>query len=55
MIRTLARVPAQAGAAPPHQSDPAFGWGFVDASHVSRAFRARFGGTAGELRRTAAR
>ena len=33
----------------------AFGWGFVDASHVSRAFRARFGGTAGELRRTAAR
>ena len=36
-------------------SDLAFGWGFVDASHFSRAFRARFGCTASELRRTAAR
>lgn len=31
----------------------AFSWGFVDASHFSRAFRARFGRTAREVRRTA--
>jgi len=32
-------------------SDLAFGWGFVDASHFSRAFRQRYGCTARELRR----
>ncbi|RZT85115.1 AraC family transcriptional regulator [Pseudonocardia sediminis] len=32
-------------------SDLAFGWGFSDASHFSRAFRARYGCTASELRR----
>ena len=31
-------------------SDLAFSWGFVDASHFSRAFRARFGCTAREIR-----
>ncbi|SHM86890.1 helix-turn-helix domain-containing protein [Cryptosporangium aurantiacum] len=31
-------------------SDLAFGWGFVDASHFSRAFRQRYGCTARELR-----
>lgn len=31
-------------------SDLAFSWGFVDASHFSRAFRARFGRTAREVR-----
>lgn len=31
-------------------SDLAFSWGFVDASHFSRAFRARFGCTAREVR-----
>ncbi len=31
-------------------SDLAFDWGFVDASHFSRAFRARFGRTAREVR-----
>ncbi|MFC4949397.1 helix-turn-helix domain-containing protein [Pseudonocardia sp. GCM10023141] len=31
-------------------SDLAFAWGFVDASHFSRAFRARFGCTAREVR-----
>jgi AraC-like DNA-binding protein len=30
--------------------DIAFSWGFVDASHFSRAFRARFGATAREVR-----
>jgi AraC-like DNA-binding protein len=30
--------------------DLAFSWGFVDASHFSRAFRARFGRTAREVR-----
>lgn len=30
-------------------SDLAFGWGFVDASHFSRAFRARYGRTAREV------
>ncbi|MBN9099694.1 MAG: helix-turn-helix domain-containing protein [Pseudonocardia sp.] len=33
-------------------SDLAFSWGFVDASHFSRAFRARFGRTAREVRAT---
>lgn len=33
--------------------DLAFSWGFVDASHFSRAFRARFGRTAREVRQTA--
>jgi AraC-like DNA-binding protein len=31
-------------------SDIAFSWGFVDASHFSRAFKARFGCTAREVR-----
>ena len=31
-------------------SDLAFSWGFVDASHFSRAFRARFGRTARDVR-----
>jgi AraC-like DNA-binding protein len=31
-------------------SDVAFSWGFVDASHFSRAFKARFGCTAREVR-----
>jgi AraC-like DNA-binding protein len=31
-------------------SDLAFSWGFVDASHFSRAFKARFGCTAREIR-----
>jgi len=31
-------------------SDLAFSWGFVDASHFSRAFKARFGCTAREVR-----
>jgi AraC-like DNA-binding protein len=31
-------------------SDLAFGWGFVDASHFSRAFRARYGCTPREVR-----
>lgn len=31
-------------------SDLAFSWGFVDASHFSRAFRARFGCTARDVR-----
>jgi AraC-like DNA-binding protein len=31
-------------------SDLAFAWGFVDASHFSRAFRARFGRTARDVR-----
>ncbi|GAA2849981.1 hypothetical protein GCM10010472_03770 [Pseudonocardia halophobica] len=32
-------------------SELAFDRGFVDASHFSRAFRARFGGTAREVRK----
>ena len=35
--------------------DIAFSWGFVDASHFSRAFRARFGATAREVRAGAPR
>jgi AraC-like DNA-binding protein len=31
-------------------SDLAFSWGFVDASHFSRAFKARFGSTARDVR-----
>ncbi|WP_433292744.1 helix-turn-helix domain-containing protein [Pseudonocardia sp. CA-142604] len=31
-------------------SDLAFSWGFVDASHFSRAFKARFGCTARDVR-----
>jgi AraC-like DNA-binding protein len=31
-------------------SDLAFAWGFSDASHFSRAFRARFGATALQVR-----
>jgi AraC-like DNA-binding protein len=31
-------------------SDIAFSWGFVDASHFSRAFKARFGCTARDVR-----
>jgi AraC-like DNA-binding protein len=34
-------------------SDLALSWGFVDASHFSRAFRARFGCTARQVRQTA--
>jgi AraC-like DNA-binding protein len=33
-------------------SDLAFSWGFVDASHFSRAFKARFGCTAREIRQS---
>ncbi|MHA6620021.1 helix-turn-helix domain-containing protein [Pseudonocardia sp. DLS-67] len=40
------RTSARAGAI----SDLAFSWGFVDASHFSRAFRARFGSTARDVR-----
>jgi AraC-like DNA-binding protein len=35
--------------------DIAFSWGFVDASHFSRAFRARFGATARAVRAGAPR
>ena len=35
--------------------DIAFSWGFVDASHFSRAFRARFGATARAVRAEAPR
>lgn len=42
--------PGQAGRS---VSDIAFGWGFNDAAHFSRAFRARFGCSARELRGTA--
>jgi AraC-like DNA-binding protein len=35
-------------------SDLAFSWGFVDASHFSRAFRARFGCTARDVRQRGA-
>lgn len=34
-------------------SDVAFGWGFVDASHFSRAFRARFGCAPSDVRGSA--
>jgi AraC-like DNA-binding protein len=42
--------PGQAGRS---VSDIAFGWGFNDAAHFSRAFRARFGCSARELRGSA--
>jgi hypothetical protein len=55
MIRTLARVPAQAGAAPKHHQRSGVRLGFRGRLARQPGLPRAVGGTAGELRRTAAR